>query len=113
MKQTKKMCTFAKRVELEIEGKAYALSLDFGTAIDYQLETGEEIMSAFDKLANGDLMALCNLLAVMVKDKETGKSVGMDFVKQLDVLNGIDYLTDKILETMGASVLPANENEKK
>lgn len=113
MKQTKKMCTFAKRVELEIEGKVYALSLDFGTAIDYQLETGEEIMSAFDKLAKGDLMALCNLLAVMVKDKETGKSVGMDFVKQLDILNGIDYLTDKILETMGASVLPADENEKK
>ena len=55
MKQNMKMCTFAKPVEIIINGKKYDLTLDFGTAIEYQLETGEDVMKAFDKLAEADL----------------------------------------------------------
>lgn len=112
MSNIKKMCTFAKPVEVEIEDKTYDLTLDFGTAIDFQLETGEDIMKGFDRLSKSDLMALCQLLSVMLKDKETKEAVGMKFVRQIDILESMDYLTNKVLEAMGMSVLPADEQEK-
>ena len=109
----KKMCTFAKPVEIEIDGEKYDLTLDFGTAVDYQLNTGEDIMKAFEKLANSDIIALCNLLAVMLKDKETEEPVGVKFVKRINIMESLDYLTDKVLEVMGMSVMPADEESKK
>lgn len=109
----KKMCTFAKPVEIEIDGKSYDLTLDFGTAVDYQLNTGEDIMKAFEKLAKSDIVALCNLLGVMLKDKKTQEPVGVKFVKRINIMESLDYLTDKVLEVMGMSVLPADEESKK
>lgn len=109
----KKMCTFAKPVEIEIDGKLYDLTLDFGTAVDYQLNTGEDIMKAFEKLAKSDIVALCNLLGVMLKDKKTQEPVGVKFVKRINIMESLDYLTDKVLEVMGMSVLPADEESKK
>lgn len=112
MNNLKRMCTFAKPVDVEINDKVYELSLDFGTAIDFQLETGQDIMKGFDRLAHSDLVALSQLLSVMVKDKETKEPVGMKFVRQIDILESMDYLTDKVLEVMGMSVLPADEEQK-
>ena len=112
MKQTKKMCTFSKPVEVKIEDKEYNLALDFGAAVDYQLQTGEDIMKAFDKLANTDLLVLCQLLAVMLRDKETNEVVGMELVKKIDMMNSLDYLTDKVLEVMGMSTIPADPKQK-
>ena len=113
MKQNMKMCKFAKPVEIIINGKKYDLTLDFGTAIEYQLETGEDVMKAFDKLAEADLIALCQLLAAMLKDKKTGEPVGMAFVKKIDIMSSLDYLTDKVLEVMGMSTMPMDENQAK
>lgn len=107
----KKMCTFAKKVEIEIEGKKYNLSLDFGTAVDYQLATGEDIMKGFEKLGKSDIVTLCNLLAVMLKDKETDEPVGIKFVKKINIMESLEFLTEKILETMGMSVMHTDEEK--
>ena len=108
----KKMCTFAKPVEINIDGKDYILTMDFGTAVDYQLNTGKDIMKAFEELADSNIVALCNLLAVMLKDRETEEPVGVKFVKKIDIMESLDYLTDKVLEVMGMSVMPADEETK-
>lgn len=108
----KKICTFAKPVEININGEEYILTMDFGTAVDYQLNTGKDIMKAFEELANSNIVALCNLLAVMLKDKKTEEPVGIKFVKKIDIMGSLDYLTDKVLEVMGLSVMPADETDK-
>lgn len=104
---------FRKPVIIELEGKEYDFILDFESAIVFQDLYGQSIFMGIDKITtNQDVKALSCLIASCLKDPDTFKCVGMDFVKKIDLIAGLPFFTDKIAELLGAS-LPENDEEDK
>ena len=104
---------FRKPVIIEIEGKEYDFILDFESAIVFQDLYGKSIFVGIDKITKEqDLKALSCLIASCLKDPDTFKCVGMNFVKKIDLISGLPFFTDRIADLLTAS-LPENKEENK
>ena len=105
---------FRKPVIVEIEGKEYDFVLDFESAIVFQDLYGESVFVGIDKITKDqDLKALACLVASCLKDKETFKCVGMNFVKGIDLITGLPFFTDKLADLMTESLPENDEKDKK
>lgn len=101
-----------KVIPMEINEKKYEFILDFESAIEFQSSYGKSIFVGLSKLSEDqDLIALACLVGACLKD-ENGKPVGMDFVKKLDLMDGLNVFMDKISELMDNSI-PKDESPNK
>lgn len=101
-----------KVVPMEIEGKNYELILDFESAIEFQESYGKSIFVGLSKLSEEqDLFALACLVASCLKG-ENGKPVGMDFVKRMDLMAGLELFMDKLTDLVDNSI-PKEETPTK
>lgn len=104
-----KMNIMRKTIKVNIENNEYDLVLDFESAMVFQDLYGESIFLGIDKIIQKqDIKALACLIASCLKD-ENG-CVGMDFVMEIDLMNGLPFFMEKIGELMENS-LP-KEDEK-
>lgn len=102
-----------KVIKMELEGKEYDFILDFETAMDFQELYGKSIFIGLQNLSDEqDLLALGCLLASALKDQRTGKAVGMDFVKKLDLLSSLETVMGNLGELVENSI-PVEEDEAK
>lgn len=102
-----------KAIPMEIDGKEYEFILDFESAIEFQGKYGDSIFVGLSKLSEKqDLYAMACLIAFCLKDS-TGKCVGLDFVKKLDLINGLDFFMDKLSALMDNSLPEEDDNAKK
>lgn len=102
-----------KVIPMEIEGKEFEFILDFESAIEFQTNYGKSIFVGLSKLSEEqDLVALACLIASCLKDKETGKPVGMDYVKKLDLMNGLEFFMDKLTDLVD-NAMPKEETPSK
>lgn len=93
-----------KVIKMEIEGKDYDFILDFESAIEFQESYGKSIFVGLSKLSEEqDLLALACLIASCLKD-ESGKPVGMDFVKSMDLMGGLELFMEKLTDLVDNSV---------
>ena len=100
-----------KAIKVEIENNEYDFILDFESAIVFQDLFGDSIFLGIDKIIQKqDVKALACLIASCLKDEDG--NVGMEFVKTLDLMNGLPFFMDKIGELMENS-LPMEENVDK
>ena len=106
-----KMNIMRKAIKVEIENNEYDLVLDFGSAMEFQDLFGESIFLGIDKIIQKqDIKALACLIASCLKDEDG--CVGMEFVKEIDLMNGLPFFMEKIGELMENS-LPMEEDEDK
>lgn len=93
-----------KEIPMEINGEKYSFVLDFESAIEFQSTYGKSIFVGLSKLSEEqDLLAMASLIASCLKDK-SGKPVGMEFVKGLDLMSGIETFMDKLTELVDNSI---------
>ena len=101
-----------KVIPMEIEGKKYEFVLDFESAIEFQGAYGKSIFVGLSKLSEEqDLVALACLIASCLKG-EKGKPVGMEFVKKMDLMGGLELFMDKLTALVDNSV-PSEETPTK
>lgn len=75
---------------------------------------GKSIFVGIDNIRlTQDLRALAYLVASCVKDTETNKCVGLEFVNKLDLLTGLNFFMDKIAELMENSLPEETDEDKK
>lgn len=100
-----------KLIEVELDGRKLSMVLDFESAITYQENTGESIFKGVERIGNDlDAIVFANLLAAVLKDEE-GNSVGLDFVKKLNLMEAIGILTEKMGELID-NALPVADPKK-
>ena len=106
-----KVNIISKAVKVEIENNEYDLVLDFESAMVFQDLYNESIFLGIDKIIQKqDIKALACLIASCLKDEDG--CVGMEFVKEIDLMNGLPFFMEKIGELMENS-LPMEEDEDK
>ena len=106
-----KMNIMRKAIKVEIENNEYDLVLDFESAMVFQYLYNESIFLGIDKIIQKqDIKALACLIASCLKDEDG--CVGMEFVKEIDLMNGLPFFMEKIGELMENS-LPMEEDEDK
>ena len=106
-----KMNIMRKAIKVEIENNEYDLVLDFESAMVFQDLYNESIFLGIDKIIQKqDIKALACLIASCLKDEDG--CVGMEFVKEIDLMNGLPFCMEKIGEFMEHS-LPMEEDEDK
>lgn len=99
-----------KTIDIEINGKDYVAVLDFGAAIYFEGLTGKSILIEIQKISQEQSMStLANVMASVIK-KGKNKSVGIDFISELDLVNGMEYFIEKMTELFENS-LPQTEDE--
>lgn len=103
-----------KVIPMEIEGKEYDFVLDFASAIDFQELYGKSIFLGIQEVSETqDVVALGCLIASCLKEKGKNESVGIDFIRQFDLLSSLQFFMEKIGELMENSVPKEDENKKK
>lgn len=104
-----KMNIMRKTIKTNIENNEYDLILDFESAMMFQDLYGESILLGIDKIIQyQDIKALACLIASCLKDEKG--CVGMDFVKEIDLMHGLPFFMEKIGELMENS-LPTEDNK--
>lgn len=109
-----KMSIMRKAIKINIENNEYDLILDFESAMVFQDLYGESVFLGIDKIIqHQDIKALACLIASCLKDEEG--CVGMEFVKGIDLMNGLPFFMEKIGELMENSLPIEDEkvNKKK
>lgn len=103
-----------KQVELKINGKECIMSLSLKNIQHFQDSNKIGLQKALDKMQNGDLTVILNLIYSMISDKKTGKVLGAKFFKDFDELELIEALSPS-LETLISKEMPKakNKSEKK
>ena len=106
-----KMSIKRKAIKVEIENNEYDLILDFESAMEFEDLFGESILLGIDKIIQKqNVKALACLIASCLKGEDG--CVGMDFVKKIDLMNGLPFFVDILGELMENS-LPVEESEGK
>ena len=106
-----KMSIKRKAMKVEIENNEYDLILDFESAMEFEDLFGESIFLGIDKIIQKqNVKALACLIASCLKGEDG--CVGMEFVKEIDLMNGLPFFMEKIGELMENS-LPMEEDEDK
>ena len=107
-----KISIMRKVIKTNVENNEYDLVLDFESAMEFQDLYGESIFLGIDRIIQKqDIKALACLVASCLKD-ENG-CVGMEFVKQIDLMNGLPFFMEKIGELMENSLPIEDENVDK
>lgn len=102
-----------KVIKVELDGKEYDFILDFESAIEFQGAYKKSIFIGLSKISEEqDLLALACLIASCLKN-EKGKSVGIDFVKKMDLMSTVEYFMNKISELVDNSLPVEDEPNKK
>jgi len=100
-------------IELEVQGKKYEMILDFESAIEFEAKRGYSIFTGVNKVTQAKSMTdLAYLIACITRD-DTGKMVGLDFVKNMDIISNMAYLTEMLTELVTKSLPEATEEDKK
>ncbi|EOU2097092.1 hypothetical protein C0L75_02920 [Clostridium perfringens] len=102
-----------KVIPMELDGKKYEFILDFESALEFQNDYGKSIFVGLSKISEEkDVKALVCLIAACCKN-EKGKPVGLDFVKKIDLMSGLEYFMDKITALVDNSLPKKDESDKK
>lgn len=102
-----------KEVKVDLNGEEMSMVLDFGSAIYYQEHMKESIFKGVNRISKEmDLLAFAYLIASTLRDSN-GKTVGIDFVKKLDLMKSTELFMEKFGELMDNSLPEKKENEKK
>ena len=97
-----------KPIKMILGEKEYEFILDFESAMEFQDLYGKSIFLGIDKITREqDLKALGCLIASCLKIN--GKPVGMNYVKQIDLMTGLPYFMEQITALMENS-LPSEDN---
>ena len=101
-----------KVVKIELNGQEMGMVLDFESAITYQELTGESILKGVQKISSDmDIKALCCLMASVLRDKDDNL-VGVDFVKKLDMMSGMEFFMENVMQLMD-NAMPKDDGKKK
>ena len=101
-----------KVIKIELNGQEMGMVLDFESAITYQELTGESILKGVQRISKEmDIKALCCLMASVLRDKNDNL-VGIDFIKKLDMMNGMNFFMDNIMQLM-ENAMPKDDDKKK
>ena len=103
-----------REVEININGKECVMSLSLKNIQHFQENNKVGLQEALEKMQNGDLEMILNLIYSMVSDKKTGKVLGYKFFKKYDELGIMEALSPVVLELVNKEMPEAkNDSEKK
>lgn len=97
-----------KSSSVTINEESFEIVVNVGTMIDVENETGKDFMSLSKSTETGSLLAFAQLLAVCLK--KDGKSVGMQFIKDMD-LEQFGSLFDPLIDAI-ISAFPTEKKKK-
>lgn len=98
-----------KVIELKINEEKYEMILDFESAIEFEDLYGKSIFEGIKKISTQqNIKALACLLASCIK--KDGKCIGMDFVKNMDLITNLEFFLGKLGELMD-NALDADSEE--
>ena len=93
-----------KKTFIELNGRKYAMVLDFESAIYFQENTGKSIFEGINNIGkNQDMLSLAYLVGATLRDKNDNL-VGVDFVKRLDLVNSLEPLMQAMGDLMENSI---------
>ncbi|GAA0071664.1 hypothetical protein UT300003_31890 [Clostridium sardiniense] len=93
-----------KKTFVKLDGKRYAMVLDFESAIYFQEQTGKSIFEGINNIGQSqDMLSLAYLVGATLRDKEDNL-VGVEVVKKLDIINNLETLMGAMTELMDNSV---------
>ncbi len=99
-------------VELTINDKEYIATLDNYTILHFQMTTKKGFLDAISDLQGGDITIVSQLLASLIRDKETGKIVGLDFINQFDFMEVLEHLSPVIGELVDNNLPEAKDESE-
>ena len=100
-----------KEINIELNGKQYVAVIDFGAAVEFEGLTGKSIITEMSNIANTQSMHTLACIMASVIKKEKNKSIGLNEVLKVDLIDGMSYFIDKMGELFENS-LPKDENEE-
>lgn len=93
-----------KKTFVKLNGKKYAMILDFESAIYFQENTGKSIFEGINSIGTEkDMLSLAYLVGATLRDNKDN-IVGIDAVKKLDLISNIEPLMQAMTELMDNSV---------
>lgn len=102
-----------KTIEVEINDRKMTMVLDFASAIFYQEKMNESIFVGIQRIGKQmDILAFAYLIASTLRD-ENDELIGIDFVKNLDLVSSVDFFMSKLGELMDNSVPEEKEKNPK
>lgn len=103
-----------KQIEMNINGKECIMSLALKNIQHFQDSNKLGLQQALDKMQNGDITIVLNLIYSMVSDKKTGKILGAKFFKDFDEIEVIEALSPSLQALFNKEMPEAkSETEKK
>lgn len=88
-----------KVIEIKINKEKYEMILDFESAIEFEDLYGKSIVEGIKKISTEqNIKALACLMASCIK--KDGKCVGIDFVKNMDLMSNLEFFIGKLGELM-------------
>lgn len=92
-----------KTVEVVIDEVVYDLVLDFGSAIDFEDMYGKSIFEGIRKISTEqNVKALACLIACCLREED--EPVGMNFVREMDLMGSLDLFIEKLGDLMANSI---------
>ena len=92
-----------KIIEVTIDEVIYDLVLDFGSAIDFEDMYGKSIFEGIRRISNEqNIKALACLIACCLREED--EPVGMDFVREMDLMANLDLFIEKLGDLMTNSI---------
>lgn len=93
-----------KKTFVNLDGKKYAMVLDFESAIYFQENTGKSIFEGIEQISsNKDMVSLAYLVASTLRDKEDN-ILGIDVVKKLDLISNLEAFMNAMTSLMENSI---------
>lgn len=93
-----------KKTFVKLDGKKYAMVLDFESAIYFQEHTGKSIFEGINSIGvDQDMLSLAYLVGATLRDNQDN-IVGVDAVKKLDLISNLEPLMEAMTELMDNSV---------
>lgn len=100
-----------KEIDIELNGKNFKAVLDFGAAIEFEGLTGKSIVEEMQKLAKTNSLTMLAYIMASVVKKDKNKSVGMQEILRVDLIDGLNYFVDKMNELFENSLPKSEEDE--
>lgn len=97
-----------KEVDIVLNGKKYKAVIDFGAAVEFEGLTGKSILTEMSNIAKTQSMHTLACVMASVIKKEENKSIGLEEVCKVDLIDGMSYFIDKMNELFDNS-LPKDE----
>lgn len=103
-----------KVIEINLNGIECVAVLDNYSIDHFQKHNKMGLLSALKKMQNENITVIISLLGSMIREKKTGRIVGVNYLKQFDTFDIITNLTPVLTELFPDNLPEAsNKSEKK